>query len=105
MRNLSHSLSFERIAQLGLAKTICIEAKKLNKTGILNTSVNLLGEEYSLGERRELILFRIFQESVNNILKHAKAAGNLKIDFIYKPELFCLTINDDGKGFLQAFKF
>lgn len=101
LRNLSHSLSFERIAQLGLAKTVHIEAEKLNKSGMLNTYVNLLGEEYPLGERRELVLFRIFQESVNNVLKHA-AAGNLKIDFIYKPDLFQLIIKDDGKGFLQA---
>lgn len=46
------------------------------------------------------MLFRIIQEQVNNVLKHA-AANNLVIELIADAEghVVDLTISDDGKGF------
>ncbi len=56
------------------------------------------GNAYSLGEQRELVLFRIFQETLNNTLKHADAK-HLKIILQYHPDLFNLMLEDDGSGF------
>ena len=103
LRDLSQSLSFDRIMQLGLVKTISTSAERFNRSNVLNTSVTVQGDEYSLGEQRELVLFRIFQESVHNVLKHA-AASQLTVNLNYCPDLFLLTIKDDGKGFLQMAK-
>ncbi|HTD40280.1 MAG TPA: ATP-binding protein, partial [Mucilaginibacter sp.] len=47
---------------------------------------------------RELVLFRIFQETLNNTLKHA-GAKHLKIMLQYHPDLLNLTLEDDGSGF------
>ncbi len=98
LRDLSKSLSFEHITQLGLVKTIEIETKRINKSGIINVTLLAEGDIYPLGEQRELVLFRIFQEALNNTLKHS-GAKHLKIALQYYPELFNLTLEDDGDGF------
>jgi len=98
LRDLSKSLSFEHISKQGLVKTIENEVNKLNKSGLINAEITVEGEIYALGEQRELVLFRIFQEAVNNTIKHS-GASNLKINLQYIPEMFNLTLKDDGVGF------
>lgn len=98
LRDLSKSLSFEHITKLGLVKTIENEIKKINKSGLINAELTIEGNIYPLGEQRELVLFRIFQEAVNNTMKHSGAA-QLKIGLDYNPELFILTLEDNGVGF------
>jgi len=98
LKDLSKSLSFEHITKLGLLKTIEMEVNRLNKSGIVKAEITTDGEIGRLGEQRELVLFRIFQEAVNNMLKHA-GATHFKISLQYYPELFNLTLEDDGVGF------
>jgi len=98
LRDLSKSLSFEHILKLGLVKTIENEAEKLNKSGLINARLAITGDAYPLGEQRELVLFRIFQEAVNNTMKHS-GASHLKISLQYGGELFNLTLEDNGAGF------
>jgi signal transduction histidine kinase len=98
LRDLSKSLSFQQISQYGLVKAMQIEMERVNKSGLMKTEQSVSGEPYSLGEERELVLFRIFQESLNNALKYAHAR-NLTISLKYEEELFNLTIADDGVGF------
>jgi signal transduction histidine kinase len=98
LRDLSKSLSFEHIASQGLIRTIEKEVERVNKSGLINVSLEQEGNSYSLGEQRELVLFRIFQETLNNTLKHA-GARHLKIMLQYHSDLFNLTLEDDGSGF------
>jgi len=101
LRDLSKSLSHDHISRHGLVKTIEAEAARLNKSGIIRASVITEGNIIPLGEQRELVLFRIFQESINNALKHA-AAKEFKILLQYIPEMFNLTLEDNGSGFSPA---
>lgn len=98
LRNLSKSMSFEHISLQGLIKTLQTETERLTRSGIIEVALTVTGEAFSLGEQRELVIFRIFQEAVNNTLKHAKAA-NLKIGLYYTEQMFNLLIEDDGAGF------
>ncbi|WP_176852170.1 sensor histidine kinase [Mucilaginibacter sp. OK268] len=98
LRNLSKSLSFEHISVMGLVKTLEIEVERVNRSGIINLSLSVEGDRYALGEQRELVLFRIFQEALNNALKYAQA-NNFKMSLYYKAQMFNLTIEDDGVGF------
>ena len=98
LRDLSKSLSFEHITRLGLSKTIDIEAARINKSGLIQTMLSTEGDVYPLGAQRELVLFRIYQEALNNALKHS-GAKHFKIGLQYHPELFNLTLEDDGNGF------
>jgi signal transduction histidine kinase len=98
LRDLSKSLSFEHIASVGLVQTIETEVERINKSGLLDVSLELDGNAYSLGDQHELVIFRIFQETLNNTLKHS-GAKQLKIMLRYHPDLFNLTLEDDGSGF------
>ena len=98
LRDLSKSLSFEYITSLGLAKTIEKEVERINKSGLIEMTFLVDGESYKLGEQRELVLFRIFQEALNNALKHSRAK-HFKIILQYHSDLFNLTLEDDGAGF------
>jgi len=98
LRNLSKSLSFEHISVMGLVKTLEIEVERVNRSGIISLSLSVEGDRYALGEQRELVLFRIFQEALNNALKYAQA-DNFKMSLYYKAQMFNLTIEDDGVGF------
>jgi signal transduction histidine kinase len=98
LRDLSKSLSYEHIMQLGLVKTMEIEAGRINKSGIINIELAIGGNAQSLGEQREVVLFRIFQEALNNALKHS-GAKQLKISLDYFEHFFNLTIQDNGAGF------
>jgi signal transduction histidine kinase len=71
LRDLSKSLSYEHIIQLGLVQTMEIEAGRINKSGIIKVELAIGGDAHNLGEERELVLFRIFQEALNNALKHS----------------------------------
>jgi signal transduction histidine kinase len=98
LRDLSKSMSFEHIAAQGLQKTISKEVERINKSELTSVAFLTDGQPYSLGEHRELVLFRILQEGINNSLKHSKAK-HFKINLQYQPDLFNLTLEDDGVGF------
>jgi len=98
LRDLSKSMSFEHIIQMGLLKTLEKEVERINKSDLVKVSLLTEGQTYSLGEQRELVLFRILQEGINNALKYANAK-HFKISLQYQADLFTLTLEDDGSGF------
>ena len=101
LRDLSKSLSFQQISKYGLVQAMTIETDRVNKSGLIKINIDVKGSPYSLGEQRELVLFRIFQESLNNALKYSHAL-HLNIHLHYSAEIFNLTIADDGIGFSPA---
>ena len=98
LRNLSRSLYGDKIADLGLPDAISNEFKILENSGQYNTALKIIGESYKLDPQKQMVLFRIVQEAMNNTIKHARAK-NIQVTLDYKPELFTLTIADDGTGF------
>ncbi|MFP4017480.1 MAG: sensor histidine kinase [Halanaerobiales bacterium] len=64
----------------------------------LNIVYSSSGEEVNLEENKQLVLFRILQESLNNIVKHAKAS-KVKVFIKIKNNNAELIVEDDGKGF------
>jgi two-component system NarL family sensor kinase len=98
LRDLSRSLHGDKIAELGLQDSVANELKILQNTGQYQTALYITGDNYKLEAQKEMVLFRIVQESLNNAIKHAKAK-NININIAYQPELFSLIISDDGSGF------
>jgi len=98
LRNLSKTLDAENIANVGLANIIRFEMDLLEKTGVYKTSFILSGDEKRLNGQREIILYRIIQESLNNIIKHAKATS-IKINLSFFESYISVEITDNGKGF------
>ena len=98
LRALTKSLDGDFVKDFGLEESISHELQRIRKTRRFQTEISVLGEKRKLGYEREIVLFRIVQEVLNNALKHSKAK-NLTLILHYFPESFTLNIQDNGKGF------
>lgn len=98
LRDLSKSLNTDYIADLGLARAIEHEMEQVQKTGGYQIQLDIKGKTYRLEKQQELILFRIVQEVLHNIMKHANASA-IDVHLLFDPEIFTLTITDNGVGF------
>jgi len=101
LRNLSRTLSSDIILQNGLVEAINYEVTQLTKTNLFEIRFELLGENVFLDGKRELILFRIIQEALQNIVKHAKAT-KVWIVAEYQTDDVIIIIKDNGTGFREA---
>jgi signal transduction histidine kinase len=98
IRNLSKTLDTQAIEALGFVKAIEMELRTLKKLREIEYIFELKGEPERLAPERELILFRIVQEAIQNIIKHANAS-QIRILVEYNEYALLLTIVDNGIGF------
>jgi len=99
IKELSHSLQTDRISYFGLIETIEKELLKFNKIKKINLSYesNLKINYFDL--QKSTFIFRIFQEILQNVLKHANAT-EVKIKIYHEnEEMYYLEIGDNGDGF------
>ena len=97
VRRLGHSLNSDLWQQGSLADAISAEAERVERVGRVAAHVIVKGTLPVLSPDTSTILFRVFQEVVNNALKHS-GADTLTITLSGSPT-FCLTVADNGKGF------
>ena len=98
LRDLSKTLNTETIATIGLMRAIEMELLLLQKTETVQTHFDITGILVKLDAQKELILFRIVQEALHNIIKHAHATV-INVTAAYTGHQLLLTIMDDGCGF------
>lgn len=98
LRDLSQSMHGDNFAAIGLQTALEQELRHLQKTGRFNTRLQTGGNKCSLPPQKEMVLFRIAQEALNNAIKHS-AAKNIEIELLYGPTSLILQVTDDGKGF------
>jgi signal transduction histidine kinase len=101
-RNLAHSLRPGYLDSFGIVAAIEMEAGEFEqRTGIkCLLSHNDEDMQIDLHPDASIALFRIFQESLTNIMKHAQAS-EVRILIQKSPQLIELTISDNGRGFSQ----
>jgi signal transduction histidine kinase len=98
LRHMSRTMNAETIKKGGLKNSIEMQVGFLQRGGKFNIHFNIIGELVSLNETKEIILFRILQEAVNNIIRHS-AANDIYITLSYSQEHMKLQIDDNGRGF------
>lgn len=98
LRSLTKSLDGHFVEQFGLQESIAFELQRIRKIKKFETEMTVSGDMYGLGFDKEIILFRIFQEFLNNSIKHSEAK-NIQVKLNYHPDQFHLILLDDGKGF------
>jgi len=105
LRDIAKSLNSERIISVSLYTTVSSEIERINKSGCISAFLSAEGKERNMNDQKKLILFRIIQESLQNILKHS-SASSMFVSFDYLPETLQVKIRDNGKGFdvEEAFK-
>ena len=98
LRNLSRSLDADKIEQGGLIEVLRFEMDILRKAGLYEVSFDLIGEEKRIVSSREIVLFRIVQEVLNNFIRHAQAT-RVGMTVIYGEASITVTVSDNGIGF------
>ncbi|MDR3716230.1 MAG: sensor histidine kinase [Puia sp.] len=99
LSGLTKSMHTDRIAQIGLVEAIRFESESLRRTGLLTLDFSVAGEERPLDDQKAIFLFRMFQEMINNILKHSRAT-HVNISITYSTDdKFVLKVQDNGIGF------
>jgi PAS domain S-box-containing protein len=85
---------------LGLAAAISLEVERLNDEGYYVSYAELLGDE-RLPKEMEITLFRVAQEALTNVRKHA-ATQRVSIELTRRNGEICLAVQDFGSGFDPA---
>ena len=98
LSDLSHSMSSEIILNNGLIKALEFEVIQLEKSGKYTINFSATGSTIFFDSSTELLLFRIVQEVLNNIVKHANASI-IDINLHYITTLLTIQVTDNGKGF------
>jgi two-component system NarL family sensor kinase len=98
IRALSKSLNSDNLLHEGLEKAIGFEVERVKKLG--NYAVNFSANTgiVSVDRKKEVLIFRIFQELLQNCLKHAKAK-NIEVSLEETMQCLNLEVVDDGIGF------
>ena len=98
LRNLSKTLNRDYFADRGLIKSIRTELEIVRKSGKHAISFHNEGEIPGINPEIELILFRIFQEALNNTIKHS-GATDIKVVLHFSQNHIWMEIIDNGVGF------
>ncbi len=99
LRLLGKLLQGEQLIGNGLAEAISFEIAWIEKAG--QFQVDYQTENYcteSSNADKDLLVFRILQEILNNIIKHAFAT-QIKIKLCCRDNYLLLTVEDNGVGF------
>lgn len=100
MRALIFELHPESLANEGLVRAITKQAAATRVRHGLDLQVNLC-DEPEIPMELKLLLYRIAQEALHNIVKHAQA-HQVVLELVWIGDQISLTIRDDGKGFDPA---
>jgi PAS domain S-box-containing protein len=101
IRAISRSLSGPTLGGMNFKESIHELIKSVTDTNQLKIKLKVTGfstKEDSLPTELHLGIYRILQEQLANILRHAKAK-HAKIDILQEPQVITLRIEDDGMGF------
>ncbi|MCB0436406.1 MAG: sensor histidine kinase, partial [Mangrovimonas sp.] len=98
MRRIAHNMMPEVLIKLGLIKAIQELVDNINSSKQLKIIFQHFGMVERLSGSFEIMLYRIVQELLNNIMKHSDATEAV-IQFIKEENRLHVTIEDNGKGF------
>ncbi|HEX2846482.1 MAG TPA: histidine kinase [Chitinophagaceae bacterium] len=99
LKDISKSLNADIINSYGLIMALENELTRIKDSSPISVSFKIEGEPVYMDSQKELIIFRIIQESFNNILKHSEAK-NASLILKYSTGSLHIYIQDNGKGFL-----
>jgi signal transduction histidine kinase len=98
VRKISHNMMPGLLTKLGFFEAAEDLFEHIGDTTGMNAECTISGSRDRLPENKEIMLYRIIQEMVNNTLKHAEAKS-IALWIIIEPNRMNITYSDDGKGF------
>ena len=101
IRNISHSLMPPTLKNFGLESAMTDLFQKMNGSGNLNASVRFHDYRIRMKLEQELLVFRVIQELVTNIMKHSNS-GFIHLTQNTNGQNTYFRIHHDGKGLIQS---
>ena len=98
LRRVAHNMMPEALVRLGLEQAIQDYCDHLNESGTIRIKCQFHGLETRLEAANEIVVYRIVQELVNNIIRHA-AASEALVQLMRNEDLLSIIIEDNGRGF------
>ncbi|MFQ6013858.1 MAG: GAF domain-containing sensor histidine kinase [Anaerolineae bacterium] len=98
LRQLISDLRPSLLDDLGLVAAVRSYAKRFGQNFSLDVQVEISGDRRRLPAQIEIVVFRIVQEGLTNVGRHAKAQKVL-VSLNFGPSVVTLTVEDDGAGF------
>ncbi len=98
LRRITRALRPVFLEELGLAAALEALADDANKSQDLEIIYRQTGEQQRLTPIQELSIYRIAQEALNNVIKHARASQAV-LSLEYGSDQVALRVTDDGRGF------
>ncbi|WP_159633723.1 tetratricopeptide repeat-containing sensor histidine kinase [Sphingobacterium composti Ten et al. 2007 non Yoo et al. 2007] len=97
LRRVAHNLMPDLLEKYGLQEALTDYASRMSNSS-LDIDVQFLHYEDNLPKSQQLLVYRIIQELVNNVIKHAEAS-QIIIQLIEYDTHYQVVVEDDGKGF------
>lgn len=98
VRNVSHNMMPNALIRSGLVSAVRDFVNKLSLSEMLKVDLEIVGLNERLENTTETVLYRVLQETVNNIIKHADAT-QISIQLIKHNDYLNMMVEDNGKGF------
>jgi signal transduction histidine kinase len=100
LRQISHNMVPVSLSRFGLASALETFVAQVNESGQLDVDLQILGLDARLSEEMEVHVFRICQELVQNVIKHARAT-KLRIQIILHNDSLNISVEDNGAGMVK----
>jgi signal transduction histidine kinase len=98
LRQISIGYQGDRLLESGLQAGIQLLVEQLRKTGKYAIRLNDEGISSDIHPQHTLFIYRIFQECIQNIIRHSNAT-EIEIDLKETPRYFSMKLHDNGDGF------
>jgi signal transduction histidine kinase len=98
LQRLMGDLRPSHLDDLGLAAALRWYTSKVEERTHIKIKVEINGAEQPMADAARICTFRIVQEALNNVIRHAEAR-NVHIVLDYSERGVHLTVRDDGRGF------
>jgi signal transduction histidine kinase len=98
LQRIISDLRPSHLDDLGLSAALRWYAGRLQELTPLTVKVDIMGDEGPMDEATRITMFRIIQEALNNIIKHANAS-QVQIDLEFTEDSVHIMVRDNGRGF------
>ncbi len=98
LRALSKLINPDALKSLNLTEAVTMEIERFNRLQFIKATISSNEEIEIIGDKVQIIIFRILQEFFTNTIKHSKAS-NLEVNIQYDTEKLVVHAKDDGVGF------
>lgn len=97
VRAIAHTMMPRSLEEQGLDAAACELIEKAVLPAGIHAEVDVLGTSQPLSPEKQIAVYRILQELIQNVIKHAEATA-VHIQLMYRAEQLILRVEDNGKG-------